>query len=66
VFNPTALSYCNTAAVASLYRQFEQEKSRRYEEVEMGSFTPLVFSTFGKYMGGGVSTVYKRLHPCSL
>ena len=63
VFNPSASSYCNTA-VASLYRRFEQEKQRRYEqrvrEVEMGSFTPLVFSTFGG-MGGAATTVYKRL-----
>jgi len=40
----SASSYHNTA-VASLYRQFEQEKQRRYEqrvrEVEMGLFTPL-------------------------
>ena len=63
VFNPSASSYRNTA-VASLYRQFEREKQRRYEqrvrEVEMGSFTPLVFSTFGG-MGGAATTVYKRL-----
>ena len=40
-------------AVASLYRRFKQEKQRRYEqricEVEMGSFTPLVFSTLGEW-----------------
>ena len=63
VFNPSASSYRNTA-VASLYRRFEREKQRRYEqrvrEVEMGSFTPLVFSTFGG-MGGAATTVYKRL-----
>ena len=50
VFNPTASSYRATP-VASLYRRFEKEKRRKYEqrirEVEMGSFTPLVFSTFG-------------------
>jgi len=31
VFNPSASSYRNTA-VASLYRQFEREKQRRYEQ----------------------------------
>jgi len=49
VFNPTASSHHNNALV-SLYRCFEREKQRRYEqrvcEVEMGSFAPLVFSTF--------------------
>ena len=43
VFNPTASSYRATP-VASLYRRFEKEKRRKYEqrirEVEMGSFTP--------------------------
>ena len=50
VFNPTALSYRSTV-VSSLYRRFEREKQRMYEQrvrdVEMSSFTPLVFSTFG-------------------
>ena len=58
---PTASSYRSTA-VASLYRQFEHEKQRRYKKrickVEMGSFTPLVFSTFGG-MAGAATTVYK-------
>ena len=47
VFNPTALSYCNTA-VSSLYRWFEHEKQGMYEQhvrdIEMGLFTPWVFS----------------------
>ena len=47
VFNPTALSNRSTA-VSSLYRQFECDKQRMYgqrvRDVEMGSFTPLVFS----------------------
>ena len=59
----SASSYRNTT-VASLYRPFEWEKQRRYEqrvrEVEMGSITPLVFSAFGG-LGGPVTTVYKRL-----
>jgi len=49
VLNDNASSYCGTQ-VSSLYRRFEREKQRKYEqrirEVEMGSFTPLVFSTF--------------------
>ena len=48
IFNPTAPSYRNTA-VSSLYRRFERDKQRMYEQrirdVEMGSFTPLVFSS---------------------
>jgi len=63
VFNPTALSYRATA-VSSLYRRFEREKQRMHEQrvrdVEMGSFTPLVFSTFGE-MGVAATTVFKRL-----
>ena len=62
VFNPTASSY-KTTPVSSLYRRFE-EKRRKYEqrirEVEMGSFVPLVFSTFGG-MSGCTNVVYKRL-----
>ena len=42
----------------------EWEKQRRYEQrvcdVEMDSFTPLVFSTFGG-MGSAATTVYKRI-----
>ena len=63
VFNPTASSY-RTTPVSSLYRQFEKEKCRKYEqrirEVEMGSFVPLVFSTFGG-MSGCTNVVYKCL-----
>ena len=63
VFNPNALSY-RGSSLSSLYRRLEREKQRKYEqrirEVEMGCFTPLVFSTFG-----GMSTVcnifFKRL-----
>ena len=63
VFYPTALSYRNTA-VSSLYKRFEREKQRMYElcvrDIEMGSFTPLVFSTYGE-MGDLGITVFKRL-----
>jgi len=63
VFNPTAPSYCATS-VLSLYRRFEKEKRRKYEqrirEVELRSFVPLVFSTFGG-MSGCTHIVYKRL-----
>ena len=63
VFNPTASSYCTTP-VSSLYRRFEKEKCRKYEqrikEVEMGSFVLLVFSTFGG-MSWCTNVVYKRL-----
>ena len=63
VFNPNASSYRNSS-LPSLYRRLEKEKQRKYEQrirdVEMGCFTPLVFSTFG-----GMSTIcnifYKRL-----
>ena len=57
VFNPNAI-------LSSLYHRLEKEKRRKYEQrirdVEMGCFTPLVFSTFG-----GMSTIsnifFKRL-----
>ena len=49
---------------SSLYRRFEQEKQRKYEqrirEIEMGSFTPLVFSTCGG-MGRAANVFFKRL-----
>ena len=69
VFNPTAPSYRNTAA-SSLYKRFEcnMNKQRKYEQrvrdVEMGSFTPLVFSTFG----GMATTAYctRGWHLCLL
>ena len=61
VFNPMASSY-HSAAVSSLYRRFERAKQRMYEqrvrEVEMSSFTPLVFSTFGS-MGGAATIAFR-------
>ena len=63
VFNPMASSYRATA-VSSLYRRFERAKQRMYEqrvmEVEMSSFTPLVFFTFGG-MGRAVTVAFRRL-----
>ena len=55
VFNPMASSD-RTTAVSSLYWRFECAKWRMYEqrvrEIEISSFTPLVFSTF-RGIGGG-------------
>ena len=52
VFNPNAFSY-RGSQVSSLYRKFEKDKRRKYEqrirEIEMASFTPLV--TPGKKIG---------------
>ena len=50
VFDLTAPRYRN-ATVTSLYRRFECDKQRMYQQcmrdVEMGSFTPLVFWGMG-------------------
>ena len=63
VFNPNASSY-RGSQISSLYRKFEKDKRRKYEqrirEVEMASFTPLVFSTSGG-MSGCTNIFYKRL-----
>ena len=61
VFNPSAPSYRNIA-VSFLFKRFGCDKQHKYEQplvrdVEVGSFTPLVFSTFG----GAATTAYKRL-----
>ena len=62
VFDPNAPSY-KTSSLSSLYRQLEKEKQRKYEQricvVEMGCFTPLVFSTFG-----GTSAIKTCLIAC--
>ena len=66
VFHPNAQSYRNTS-IPSVYRRHEQQKKREYgdhvREVELASFTPLVFSTTGG--GGGMDkeavTFYRRL-----
>ena len=63
VFNPNASSY-RGSQVSSLYRKFEKDKRRKYEqrirEVDMASFTPLVFSTSGG-MSGCTNVFYKRM-----
>ena len=63
VLHPNAPSYVNTN-ISSLYRTHEQEKMRKYNSriitVERGSFTPLIYTTFGGW--GPQSTCYhKRL-----
>ena len=63
VFNPLAPSNCRSS-LASTYRQHESLKRRHYEqciqEIEHGSFTPLVFSATGG-MVPAATIVYKRL-----
>jgi len=49
VMDPVPVIYMT---VSSWYHQFEKEKCRKYKqrirEVEMRSFMPLIFSTFGE------------------
>ena len=63
VFNPNAQTY-RELQLASVYRRQEREKQRKYEqrirEVELGSFTPLIFSTSGG-MAKSTTVAYKRL-----
>ena len=63
VFHPNAPSYRQTR-VASLFRRHELEKKREYGDrirsVDCGSFTPLVFSTFGG-LGKEATVFYNRL-----
>ena len=63
VFHPNAPSYLRTQP-ASLFRRHELEKKREYGDrirsVECGSFTPLVFSTFGG-LGREATVFYSRL-----
>ena len=51
-------------SLTQCYRHLEQDKEHAYEarvrEVELGCFTPLVFSTSGG-LGPAAKTVYKRL-----
>ena len=48
VFHPDCPSY-RRSGPASLYRRFEMEKKRQYEErvrqIDLGNFTPIVLST---------------------
>ena len=63
VFHPDCPSYLSTA-VPTLYKRFERGKKRQYgqrvREVELGSFTPIVFSTTGG-MGTEAQTFFRRL-----
>ena len=63
ICNPTARSYRHSSLQA-VYRSHERSKRRQYEErirdVEMSSFTPLVFSIFGG-MSKLTTVAYKRL-----
>ena len=63
VFNPNAPSY-RKLHLASAYHRQEREKQRKYEqrvrEVELGSFTPLIFSSSGG-MAKSTAVAYKRL-----
>jgi len=63
VFHPNAQSYRNVS-IPSVYRRHEMQKKREYgdrvREVELASFTPLVFATTGG-MGKEAVTFYRRL-----
>ena len=63
VLHPNAKSYINTAP-ATLFSNHEKEKMRKYNSrvitVEGGSFTPLVYSTFGGWAPQAVK-YHKRL-----
>ena len=62
VFNPLAPSNCRSS-LTSTYRQHEGLKRRAYErvrEIDMGSFTPLIFSATGG-MAPAATIMYKRL-----
>ena len=63
VTHPNAPTHINKD-MAQVYREQEQEKKRAYNEriiqVENGSFTPIVFSTFGG-MGKEAESFHKRL-----
>ncbi len=63
VLHPNAQSYRSTD-INLLYRQHEQEKCRKYNSrviaVERGSFSPLIYSTFGGW-GPQATRYHKRL-----
>jgi len=63
IFNSFAASNCSTT-LAAAFRSHEAEKHHAYEEhiceVEHGSFTQLVFSSYGG-MGKAATTTYKYL-----
>ena len=61
--HPDAPSYKSTE-IKALYRSHEQEKCRKYNSrviaVERGSFSPLIYSTFGGW-GPQATRYHKRL-----
>ena len=63
IMHPNSPSYMDKN-IDQVYRQHEKEKKRTYNErviqVEKGSFTPIVFSTFGG-MGPEAERFHKRL-----
>ena len=63
VLHPNAPSYQSTD-IAKLYSNHEQEKMRKYNArvitVERGSFTPLIYTTFGGW-GPQATRYHKRL-----
>ena len=63
VMHPNSPTYVNKE-IAQVYRTHEREKKRTYNEriiqVEKGSFTPIVVSTFGG-MGQEAESFHKRL-----
>ena len=63
VMHPNSPSYMNKD-ISQVYKTHENEKKRAYNErviqVEKGSFTPIVFSTFGG-MGEEAVKFHKRL-----
>ena len=63
VLHPNAPSY-RSSDVSALYRKHEDEKRRKYNSriitVERGSFTPLVYTTFGGW-GPQATRYHKRL-----
>ena len=63
VFHPNTPNYRNQS-IPTAYRRQEQTKKREYgdriHQIEMASFTPLVFSTTGG-MGREATAFYKRL-----
>ena len=63
VFHPNAPSY-RSSSTANLYLNHEKEKMKKYNSrvitVEKGTFTPLVYSTFGG-CGPQATAYHKRL-----
>ena len=64
VMHPNSPTYVNKDIIAQVYKTHEREKKRTYNEriiqVEKGSFTPIVVSTFGG-MGQEAERYHKRL-----